>query len=184
MSFKINLLTGFLPLIIFLGCKKDNNRDNESERKYLKADFTFTLKNPGALPDTVAFTATAINATSYVWYFDDGNTAAIANPQNIYLTAKTYNVMLVCSNQYGADSITKEVAITLNKPTADFEFTVANQGTLPNTVSFINKSKGAVSYQWLLDNGDSSILKNPITNYINAKTYNVKLIAVNFRRKR
>jgi|GEM_PF-1473149 len=47
---------------------------------------------------SVSFTNNSINATDYLWSFNDGSTSTEANPVHLYDTADTYNVTLVASN--------------------------------------------------------------------------------------
>lgn len=55
----------------------------------------------------------------------------------------------------------------------------ANQtsGCSPLSVQFTNTSTGAVSYYWMLGNGNTSTLLNPSNLYINTGSYTVTLIA-------
>ncbi|CAN5517672.1 hypothetical protein BH11BAC1_BH11BAC1_00350 [soil metagenome] len=50
-------------------------------------------------------------------------------------------------------------------------------GCSPLSVQFTNTSTGAVTYYWLLGNGNTSTLPNPSNLYINTGTYTVTLIA-------
>ncbi len=55
----------------------------------------FSVSNNGCTgPCTISFTNSSINATSYHWDFDDGNTSTEMNPQHIFQEAGTYNVEL------------------------------------------------------------------------------------------
>ena len=61
----------------------------------------------GIAPLTVQFINTSTNATSYLWDFGNGNTLAVSNTntvQTTYLSAQTYEVWLVASNGFCADS--------------------------------------------------------------------------------
>jgi PKD repeat protein len=67
------------------------------------AMFTFTPNSTGI----VNFTSTSTNATTYSWDFnEDGITdAATATPFYTYLSAGTYNVQLIVSNDCNSDTI-------------------------------------------------------------------------------
>lgn len=68
--------------------------------------------NSNVLGDSVAFTSTSTNATTWLWDFGDGGTSTIANPGHKYLSNGNYNVKLIVTNKCGIDSITKAVSIT------------------------------------------------------------------------
>jgi CubicO group peptidase (beta-lactamase class C family)/IMP cyclohydrolase len=169
--FVASVVTFFLMVS---GCKKS---DTPTPKPV--ANFNFASANFGLLPTTVNFSDSSQNAESYQWYFGDGNTSTSKNPSNTYSVAKTYSVKLVVTNSSGADSITRQVVISLNKPKANFTFNSSNMGQQPTTMSFTNASIGAITYQWYFDNGDTSSKTNPSENYSITKTYNVKLVAVN-----
>ncbi|UOG77425.1 PKD domain-containing protein (plasmid) [Hymenobacter tibetensis] len=144
-----------------------------------KADFSFTVKNPGVLPTTVGFSSSASNAASLQWSFANGTTSLETNPEAVYPAVGTYNVKLVASNQAGKDSITKQVSITLTKPKADFTFTTSNLEVLPVTITTTNTTVGAaVTYRWSFGNSSSTQL-NPTTAFTSGGIYTIKLVASN-----
>ncbi len=61
----------------------------------------------------VNFTNLSLYADSYNWYFGDGDSASIENPEHIYQSIKgTYNVKLVSISEMGCkDSITSKIII-------------------------------------------------------------------------
>lgn len=145
-----------------------------------KPDFSFTIHNNGSLPDTVDFSNASTNASSLKWFFDDGDTSSKENPEKIYKSADTFNVKLIASNAAGSDSVTKQVVLTLNKPTANFSFTTTAQETLPVVVTFTNNSTGSeIQYQWYFGDNDTSSKKTPTHNYTTGGIYNIKLVATN-----
>ena len=61
----------------------------------------------GIAPLTVQFINTSTNTTSYLWDFGNGNTLAVSNTNTVettYLSAQSYEVWLVASNGFCADS--------------------------------------------------------------------------------
>lgn len=177
----------FLPTVIMiafvalLSCKKSSTNGSTTPTPPSKpiASFDFNIKNQGTLPDTVTFTNNSTGATSYSWTFDDGNTSTQQNPTNIFKSAKTYQVKLVASGSGGTDSITKAVTISLDKPKADFSFTILNSGIQPTNVLFTNASLRADSVHWNFDNGTSTATSSPQVSFALAKIYQVKLVAYN-----
>ena len=158
-------------------CKK--NTDSKVTMPKPVADFIFSIQNNGIAPVKVTFTATSQNANTYQWFFGDGNTSTASNTENSYLTPGTFSVKLIVSNEYGKDSITKQINITINKPQANFTFSILNDGILPAAVTFTNTSLNGDSYQWYFGDGNSSITNNAQNSYTINKSYIVKLIATN-----
>lgn len=163
-----------LTILLFAGCKK-----TETPPAPPTAGFSFATPAAGILPTLVNFTSSSTGATSYQWSFGDGNQSALANPSNTYTSAKTYNVKLVVTGPGGADSITKTVTITLDKPKPSFTFLIQDNGNLPTHVNFTNTSTGASTYKWVFGNGDTSSATNPVDSFFAPKTFKVKLIATN-----
>ena len=167
--------------IVWVSCSKKDTANPATPAAPAKpvAAFDFTIKNQGTLPDSVVFTNSSTNATSYAWSFDDGNISTQQSPVNVYKAAKTYNVKLVVTGSGGSDSITKAVTVSLDKPKADFSFTIINGGILPTNVSFTNASLRADSVLWRFDDGTVSRTLSPQATFTSVKIYNVKLIAYN-----
>lgn len=172
------LFTIVYVFTFFISCKKHTNPPLTTNNNP-QADFTFTIKNQGVLPDTVNFSSTSTNATSLKWDFDNGSTATVSDPQAVYTTAGKYKVRLIASNQHGVDSITKEVAITQNKPTPDFGFTIRNQGYLPDTVEFVSTSANATSLKWYFGDGKTDTAANARHIFTDHGTFTVKLVVTN-----
>ncbi len=79
----------------------------------------FTASDTSSCSATIDFTDLSTNApTAWTWYFGDGTTSTQQNPTHSYSTNGTFNVKLVCSNTYGADSLVKTSYITINSPSA------------------------------------------------------------------
>ncbi len=83
------------------------NQDKPSDKKELKADFTFTAENL-----TVKFTNASEGAEAYLWNFGDENTSTEASPEHTYDAAGTYTVKLTVQDADGnAKSVEKEVSV-------------------------------------------------------------------------
>src|ERR1019366_7387185 len=72
--------------------------------------------------NTITFTNTSTNATSYLWHFGNGDTSTAINPVEIYLNNGTYTVTLIAYNASGClDSTTQLITIlTTGFYSADF----------------------------------------------------------------
>jgi len=70
------------------------------------ADFTFTEQETG----TFAFSDASTNdPTAWDWDFGDGNSGTEQNPLHAYTNSGTYEVQLIASNAFGADTTVKTV---------------------------------------------------------------------------
>jgi len=143
------------------------------------ADFSFTGAD-GFAPRTVTFTNKSQNAVSYSWDFGDGQTSTEVNPSHLFSKSGTYSVSLTAKNSINASNvIAKSIVIAaLPNPVADFSFAGANSFA-PRTVSFTNKSTGAVSYSWDFGDGSSGTNQHPSHLYRSAGNFNVTLSAIN-----
>jgi PKD repeat protein len=171
---KPNILIILLIIYCATSCSK-----KDSTPQLPKADFTFTITNAGFLPANVNFTSTSSNSSSYSWTFGDGSLSTDISPNHQYANEGTYNVKIVTTNGAGKDSITKQVVIIQDKPTADFTFSLDNSNQVPCNASFINTSANATSFKWYFSNGDISTATNAQTVFSLPRIYNVKLVATN-----
>lgn len=114
--------------------------------------------------------------TSHKWYFGDGDSSVIINPNHVYTTAGTYTVNLVVESNYGyTDTYTSQVTVFQN-PVAAFTAVNVCEGAA-NTFadnSFI--PAGTPVYEWTW--GDGSAMgagANPSHQYATPGTYTVKM---------
>jgi PKD repeat protein len=63
------------------------------------------------------------------------------------------------------------------EPIAKFSYSPSQNLEAPVTISFVNNSLNAISYEWDFDDGGSSTQSNPQHTFTNGGTYVVKLIA-------
>lgn len=165
--------------LLLINCSKKSSSEPQPVDQKPIAGFSFKTGNAGTLPSQVNFTDSSQFAVTYKWDFGDGNTSTAQNPGNVFKVAKIYKVKLVVSNNYGKDSITKQITITLNKPKAAFSFKINTTGVLPANVTFTNSALQAASYLWDFNDGSTSTDPNPQHNYTNGNTYTVKLKVTN-----
>lgn len=148
-----------------------------------EADFSMDgpcVKNPTYFFDESDTSSSSI--VSWQWNFGDGNTSAdtsnIQDPVYGFNTIGDYDVTLVITDQNQcSDTLTKPVSIA-SRPTSAF---VPKEGfeDVQGQVMFDNLSQNASYYFWDFDNGDTSYLEEPITQYNEDGTYNIMLIAYN-----
>ncbi len=82
-----------------------------------EANFTYTT----TCNRTVTFTDQSLyNPTSWSWDFGDGNNSTLQNPTHTYAVSGIYQVTLIASNQWGSDTVQKNVtAIYLMSPSCE-----------------------------------------------------------------
>ena len=120
------------------------------------------------------------NVTQWNWFFGNGSTSNSQNPQHIFTSPGTYNVMLVATTDGGcADTAIVPVTVHPN-PQPNFQFTEICNGS---TTSFTNTSNiltgNIVAYDWNF--GDAALApsqqESPTVFYPNNGTFPVTLTA-------
>jgi gliding motility-associated-like protein len=120
----------------------------------------------------------------YAWNFGDGGVSAMQNPSHFYAAPGQYFPRLIVTTNRGCrDTTTLPVPVKIiASPQADF--TNALNGCTPVSTNFnanlVIPDTSAITWQWNLGNGNTSILQNPpAQTYITAQVYNIELIATN-----
>ncbi|NNF36836.1 MAG: PKD domain-containing protein [Saprospiraceae bacterium] len=138
-------------------------------------NFTYSATDV-CVGESITFTdASSGNPTSWLWGFEGGSPSSSTQESQVvqYITPGQFNVSLTASNDIGQDSGTLNDLITVSgSPEADFSFEVNG-----NEVIFENLSLNATDYIWSFGNNQSSTVDNPVVNYDEPGSYNVRLIA-------
>src|SRR6185436_11098527 len=93
------------------------------------------------------------NGQSYLWKFGDGDSSTQQAPFHTYVSAGTYNVALLASNNGCSDADTIHNMITIyNTPEASFSY-IADCAA--RSVQLLDSSLGNIS-AWSWDFGDST----------------------------
>ena len=120
----------------------------------------------------------------WAWNFGDSlsmnDTSNLQNPSYYFDQTGSYDVKLVITDQNLCTDTLNETIQIYDRPISSFVFEENYQG-VQGQVFFENLSIGANSYFWNFDNGDSSYLEEPTTNYDEDGTYNIMLVAYNSR---
>lgn len=125
----------------------------------------FTDQSSGATADT------------WSWNFGDGGTSAEQNPAHSYTSSGKFNITLIVSN-YGCSDTLKEINyINVRPPIAKFD--TAFRCNDPLTRSFVDKSVGALTWQWDFGDGTASADKKVSHTYAAPGTYAVVLKVTN-----
>jgi len=120
--------------------------------------------------------------TTYKWFFGDGDSSTLQNPNHLYTAFGVYQVTQIVNNGFCADTAILNVTVE-NNPTAAFMVDTAS-GCSRLSVNFTNQSSAnAVSYIWNFGDG-SPIVTAQDTNHVFSNfgstdtVYTVQLIAM------
>lgn len=139
------------------------------------ADMSISPNDSGCAPYTVNFANQSQFGLSYKWYFGDGDSSALASPSHTYLTAGTFNVMLVA---YNANTcIPSDTAYTTVKviPSVDASFiTKITLGCVDDTVDVrLNDTTQNALFTWNFGNGGVGNGDTSFMYYINQGIYTI-----------
>lgn len=152
--------------------------------KSIKIDIThlapvagFTMdKAEAKVNETISFTNTTVNASTYAWDFGDGNTSTEENPKHAYLSAGNYTVSLVATGDGGEQTVSETIDITHLAPVASFTIDKTS-ALLEEVITFTNTSENASSYLWDFGDGKTSTEENPQHSFSLGGTFTVSLKA-------
>lgn len=118
------------------------------------------------------------NIIKSVWNFGDNNydSSGASSIQHHYLSAGNYTVSLLVKDNYGCtDELTKNAALVIANPIADFS-SADTMSCLQKNISFKNSSTASnAQYQWSFGDGSIASSSNPVHVYDNIGLYTVKL---------
>jgi gliding motility-associated-like protein len=125
---------------------------------------------------TVDFQNQSAGATSYKWYFGDGDSSELANPSHTYARAGVYTVTLLSNNSVSNNCTarySKTISVQFKKIDADFNVTVDACLQRGDVIRFTDRSTDSFniqSWKWNFSTGDSSSLQNPVLFYNGSDT--------------
>ncbi|MFM7637588.1 MAG: PKD domain-containing protein, partial [Crocinitomicaceae bacterium] len=106
-------------------------------------------------------------ATNCIWNF--GNSQSLAScvgANTVYDQVGCYDITLTQTDSQGCDTtVTFNDVVCIEDVEAEFYVSPGIIGASNSTVSFFNTSSGAVSYQWLFGDGESSSAIEPTHTY-------------------
>ncbi|MES2780527.1 MAG: PKD domain-containing protein [Bacteroidota bacterium] len=164
------------------GCKDTTQKQIVSHPLPI-ASFTNNVSQ-GCGPFTVQFNSTSLLASTYKWYFGDGDSALMATPPHVFqsypLVDSVYPIKLMVRSVFGCASDTARGNI-IGRYLPDVDFiSSADSICSSGTIAFTNQSLGGVSNSWNFGNGITSPILNPISLFTGLAdrdtTYQIRLI--------
>ncbi|SNT02120.1 Por secretion system C-terminal sorting domain-containing protein [Ekhidna lutea] len=133
------------------GCESEVVQDTFNIITTPTADF---VADTICISETLFFSNNSLDASSYSWDFDDGETSTAFEPSKIYADTGTYQVSLEAFDSSGncSDVLIKEVRVNRNPPTPSYDVAsvplcVDSQITLSNSTDD-DSFNSEVSYVW------------------------------------
>lgn len=146
-------------------------------------EFTTSVNSGCQTPLCVQFNTTnSANYNSVTYYFGDGDSTLVANPQHCYTATGAYPVSIKVTDINGCSGATyASDTITVSPlPGASFSVSPATPVEASTPLTFSNTSTGNTSSWWnfndSLSTSDTSSLTSPSYAYSDAGTYCIDLI--------
>ena len=171
----------FIPLlclaIFFLNSCDNGSEEEEDTTPRPTVNFSFNPENP-SIGQTVNFTGTATNASSYQWSsVPAGFVSNSISDSYIFDTPGTYQITFKATGPGGSAEISKTLEVTAPAPSADFSFTPENP-RVGETVEFTSSVSNVDSYVWSSEPAEfNSTEENPSFEFSNTGTYTITLEA-------
>ncbi|HTA81351.1 MAG TPA: PKD domain-containing protein [Bacteroidia bacterium] len=108
--------------------------------------------------DSVKFTNTTKNGTTWLWSFGDGGTSTAKSPTHTYTSPGVYTVKLKACNSFYCDSLTKTSYVTVVVTPA---VTIKGNVTKCQGIADTLIASGGTSYTWSTGATTSSIIVSP-----------------------
>jgi len=136
----------------------------------------------GCVPLTVHFIEISPDSgQSYLWDFgDQSNLSLSKNPVHTYINSGTFDVTITVTSINGCKSTVtyNDFITTWPKPNAAYVWSPEIVTEIKPVINFTNMSTGAMLYEWMFGDGDSSSIVNPEHRYPGKGEYESQLIAV------
>lgn len=123
----------------------------------------FQINGTNCVGETIDIENLSINACTYFWDFDNGQTSTITDPSPIYNTIGNYTITLIVESCLSClDTLYFPISVT-EPAVAAFSQNI-DQGCAVLDVSFSNQSYGSdISFLWDFGNGQTSSDESPGT---------------------
>ncbi len=120
---------------------------------------------------------------NYTWSFGDIDSANGISANHTYAKDDTFTVTHIVQSGMGCWDTTSQNVVVLPNPVSSFQVNDSTQCLNENLFEFqVNSTVpfGLMSYQWLMDNGDTLGYKNHNYHYTQPDSYLVRLITYSF----
>lgn len=131
---------------------------------------------------TATFTNTSVSKTStalWTWRMGEGTVYSTQNVQHLYQSPGNYIVKLIQETVDGCKDSVSRIFTLYPRPQAGFATDKNSACLRGNQFAFTDSSRiktGSYTVKYYFDDGDSSILSNPVHRYLTFAAYNVKLV--------
>ena len=163
------------------GCSYDTMRVTINVYQKPKIDFTKSYDTL-CLKGVFSFKSISTEKLAYKWYFGDGDSSLMKDPQHTYLSAGKYQVDLMVSNSDNYCSANTSSSVFV-KPRPISKFTMdTTLGCAPVAVKFKNISSGGNFYSWNYGDGNFSSLiesNHTFSTAMKDTLYSIRLIVEN-----
>jgi gliding motility-associated-like protein len=144
-----------------------------------KSDFTATNNVGCNVPQSVTFTPTSTNATSFKWLFGDSTESTQTSPTHVYTKADTFDVTLISFGPNGCpDTIVKNNFVNITKASVVMKDSLVS-GCAPLTYTpsvTVTAPYPVNSIVWDFGDGTTGTGTNPTHVYSDTGRYTVKVI--------
>ncbi len=142
------------------------------------SDFVMDKNWACGFPATVQLTQTAsANALGFNWFFPDGTTSTLNNPEKTFNQPGDYIIRLIVTNLPGCPDTTEKTFRVFAQPVAAFEIT----DPTPCQFEFLgveNLSQNANNWLWTFNHVDTSSAEQPDYAFQTAGLIDISLVAM------
>ncbi len=138
----------------------------------ITADFDF--ENPSCSNKILFHDSSAIAPVSWLWYFDDGDSSTVQNPQHTYTANGIYDVELITSS---INNCKDTAVVQLNFKLSSIAISNDTAVCIDNSVQL--NVMGGVFYNWLPQESlNDATIANPIATPTVTTTYTVSVTSI------
>lgn len=146
------------------------------------AGFNILNNNSCSKNNLIGFSNTSTQGTgiAYNWQYGDNSSSTALQNSHHYNTAGSYPVKLIVTNSNNCKDTANATVIINESPVAGFTVNSLKQCINTNQFAFTNQSSlssGTLTYDWLLGDGNTSIITSPSHRYSNTGNPVIRLIA-------
>ncbi len=128
---------------------------NNVDAKY-PSEVPLSFAHKDSACSVISFRPNNCCATTYKWFFGDGDSSSQKSPEHTYATEGLYSVQLIVD---GSDTVTLPVKIGIDKPVIAGNDTVSCMDEVIYTYSIANPND-YLTYDWAIDDGTIQLVDN------------------------